>query len=92
MLHYGFRFKVPLHSKQLQDVVTSNSPVMMKRSLFGVVRIYNRLSQDVVDNKNVKIFQKQLQDIAKPRLRITPHGNLSTIESFSFKTVMMCIL
>ena len=76
MLHYGFRFKVPLHSKQLQDVVTSNSLVMMKRSLFGVIRIYNRLSQHVVDSKTVKVFQKHLQDIAKTPIKDNPKSEL----------------
>ena len=58
LLHHGFRLDRPLHNKQLQDCVTCNSLVILKRSLFGLVTVYNRLDQNVVDSRSVEIFPK----------------------------------
>ena len=53
---FGFHNGIPYHDKQLHDSIGCNSPVMFKRSLFGLVHVYNRLNQDVVDAKNVQQF------------------------------------
>ena len=45
---------------------------MIKRSLFGVVRIYKQLSQDTVNNENLKIPQKPFQDIVKTAIEDHP--------------------
>ena len=73
---YGFHNGVPFHNKQLQDDVGSCSPVMLKRSLFGLVFIYNRLPQEIVDAKSVQIFQRKLQCIFKEVLDVNPKWDL----------------
>ena len=65
LFHHGFKSDKVLHDKQLQDCTGHNSPVMLKRSLFGLVYVYNRLKQDVVDSKSVKVFQSNLYCIVK---------------------------
>jgi len=53
------------HTKQIMDPVAFNHPVMIKRSIFGLIRIWNALPQIAIDAKTVKIFQRYLQDDAK---------------------------
>ena len=65
LMHYGFRSSVPLHNKQLHDCVGCNSPVMLKRSFFGLVHVYNLLPQDLVDSPSVKSFQKGLTRLVR---------------------------
>ena len=36
---FGFRNGISYHNKQLQDCVGSSSPVLLKRSLFGLIHI-----------------------------------------------------
>ena len=62
---YGFRNGVALHNKQINDYVGHNSPVMLKRSVFCLVYIYNRLSQNAVDCTSVQAFQRNLQNELK---------------------------
>ena len=73
---YGFYNGVPYHNKQLHDSVGSNSPVLLKRSLFGLVHVYNRLTQEVVDARSVQIFQRMLQRTAKEVLDVNPNWEL----------------
>ena len=42
---FGFHNGTIFHSRKLHDSIGVNSPVMMKRSLFGLVFVYNRLAQ-----------------------------------------------
>ena len=49
------------HNKQLVDRVHAYSTEQFKRSIFGMVRCYNALPQDVVDEKSVKSLQRRLQ-------------------------------
>ena len=73
---YGFYNGAPYHNKQLHDSVGSNSPVLLKRSLFGLVHVYNRLKQEVVDARSVQIFQRKLQCIAKEAMDVNPNWEL----------------
>ena len=73
---YGFRNGISYHSKQLQDCVSSNSLVFLKRSLFGLVYIYNRLKQETVDANSVQVFQKRLLCIAKKDVDVNPSWDL----------------
>ena len=51
----------PLHSKQLSTPATPFSTNVFQRSLFGLVHVYNRLPEHVVESRSVKVFQRQLQ-------------------------------
>ena len=51
----------PPHDKQLYTECTFQSTDVLQNSLFGLAHCYNALPQDAVDCKNVKLFQKQLQ-------------------------------
>ena len=70
---YGFRNGVNFHDKRLQDHVGMCSPVILKRSLFGLVKVYNRLPQKVVDAISVQFFQKRLQCIVKGTVDVNPN-------------------
>ena len=51
-----------LHTKQLRTPATHWSTDVFKRSVFGLVHVYNYLPQGLVDKPTVKAFQKGLQD------------------------------
>lgn len=59
------RLNANLHTKQLMPYCTGNHTEYMKRSLLGLVDVYNRLPQDVVDCVSVTSFQSHLTKIAK---------------------------
>ena len=59
------RYWEPRHSKQLHTDVDFFSTDVMQRSLFGLVRLYNKLPQRVVDSKTPKVFQGKLQAALK---------------------------
>ena len=69
---YGFHNGIPFHDKQLQDDVGRSSPVILKRSLFGLVHVYNRLPQEVVNTTTLKQFQSKLQCIVKDAVDVIP--------------------
>ena len=62
---FGFCSTAVFHNRQLHDVVGMNSPIMMKRSLFGLVCVYNRLAQSDVNANSVKQFRRNLLSTAK---------------------------
>ena len=47
------------------DPVEPSRTVIIKRSIFGLIRVFNRLPQAAVDAKSTKLFQRYLQDCAK---------------------------
>ena len=55
----------PKHTKQLHTDVTFGSRDVMQRSLFGLVHLYNRLPQEVVDSNSIRSFQGKLQSALK---------------------------
>ena len=65
----GFLGSASRHSKQIMDPVAFNHPVMIKRSVFGLIRVFNSLPQNVVNAGSVQIFQKMLQGRAKDLAR-----------------------
>ena len=73
---HGFRNGISYHNKQLQDDAGRNTPTMLKRSLFGLVHVYNRLPQNVVDAGNVQNFQKKLHCIIKSEVDGNPKWDL----------------
>ena len=76
LLSYGFHNGKTFHDKQLNDSVGNNSPVLLKRSIFGLVHVYNRLHQSVVDANTVQTFQRRLMCIARSEMAINPKWDL----------------
>ena len=76
------------HDKQLQCLDSERyRPCLYRRSIFGMVHIYNRLPQAIVDCDNVKDFQKALQELVMERAKagcddwtktFSPRENLAT--------------
>ena len=50
------------------DYVQGNRTELLRRSLLGQVRAYNKLSQAVVDAGTVKAFQRNLQNLLKRKV------------------------
>ncbi len=61
--HWAQRLRAlrPLHNRQLYTAATHYSTDVFQRSLFGLVHLYNRLPQHMVDTNSVKLFQRKLQ-------------------------------
>ena len=57
----GFRLTRASHKKQLQTLCTPFSTERLRRSIFGMVELFNALPEWVVEVPNVKLFQKVLQ-------------------------------
>jgi hypothetical protein len=55
----------PRHARQLHDPVEFNHPVIIKRSAYGLIRVYNALPGHVLSAKTAKSFQRKLQKLAK---------------------------
>ena len=65
----------PPHSRQLADQVTSQHPTTLRRSLFGLVAVYNRLPAHIANASSVKSFQAALQRAMVARSQSTScHG------------------
>ena len=72
----------PAHSRQLADHVNLQSPSVLKRSLFGMVCVYNRLPNHIVQLATVKHFQSGLQRLLKEKARC----NYNSWEAFFKRT------
>ena len=55
----------PVHDHQVACHVTPSRPVIFRRSVFALVRVYNKLPPDVVAAKSVSAFQHKLQAMLK---------------------------
>ena len=66
---HGFLGRPTNHDKQIMDPVAFNHPVIIKRSIFGLIRVFNGLPQSTVDAKTTRVFQKRLQSMAKAAVR-----------------------
>ena len=55
------------HSRQLEERTYSNCPELLRRSAFGLIRVYNWLPEEVVATDCVHAFQAHLQDLVKQR-------------------------
>ena len=67
--HHGFTVSQSRHNRQIADPVVFNHPVIIKRSVFGLIRVFNRLPAAAVNAKSVKAFQSTLQNQAKDAAR-----------------------
>ena len=65
LLHYGFNINTELHDYQISDPVEVGHPTIIRRSIFGLVRIWNLLPRAMVRAPSVKAFQRLLQNQAK---------------------------
>ena len=70
------------HNKQLYDHIldVQQQQSLHRRSVFGMVHIYNRLPQHVVNLTTIPLFQKHLTLEAR---KLCKDGNPSWIDSFS---------
>ena len=66
---YRTRLQVAKHNKQLYDWLGAGQTELLRRSLLGQVRVYNKLEQEVVNHKTTKAFQKALQNVLKYKAR-----------------------
>ena len=65
LFSYGFIGRSPAHSLQLHDPVAFDHPAIIKRSVFGLIRIYNSLPERIASAKTPQILQRGLQKLAK---------------------------
>ena len=71
--HFGFQDETKFHNKELHDPAGTKCPAILKRSLFGLVHVYNRLSQRTVNAISVQQFQRNLLCIAKNEVDTNPN-------------------
>ena len=65
LIDLGFGGMPGRHDKQLHDPVAFYHPVMIRRSVFGLVRVFNCLPQNIVNAQSPKRFQTLLLEGAK---------------------------
>ena len=58
---YNTRHQASKHNRQLHDYVDGSHTELLRNSALGLVRVYNRLPQHVVDATTVASFQRLLQ-------------------------------
>ena len=63
------RLQVRLHNRQLHDYIDGSHNALIRRSMLGLTRVYNRLEQSIVDAKTVKLFQRRLSFKVKKLLQ-----------------------
>ena len=59
-----FKFSVksvPAHNRQIACYVTPSSSIAFQRSIFGLVRVYNKLPAEIVAAPSASILQRRLQ-------------------------------
>ena len=62
---FGFNATRRFHSKALFDPVEPGHAAILRRSIFSMIKVSNHLPEEVVDCRNVKVFQRRLQRKAK---------------------------
>ena len=66
---YRTRQQTRRHTKQLHDYLQGNHTELLRRSLLGQTRRYNTLTQETVDCKTVRLFQRKLQTTLKEKAK-----------------------
>ena len=66
---HNTRLEASKHDRQIFDLADGGKSQLFKRSVFGNVRVYNRLPQHVVNATSVSMFQKFLQFAVRRCLR-----------------------
>ena len=59
----------PIHDRQVACHVTPSCPIIFRRSVFALVRVYNKLPADVVSATSVSLFQRRLTALLKASAR-----------------------
>ena len=57
------------HDRQLQEERPGSHPALMQRSVFGLIRVWNRLPHHVVHSTCVSAFQVSLTELVRERCR-----------------------
>ena len=55
----------PIHDRQVACHVTPSRPIIFRRSVFALVRVYNKLLADVVSATIGSLFQRRLTALLK---------------------------
>ena len=58
---HKFNFGVPAHDRQVACRVSPGCPIIFRRSIFALVRVYNALPIQIVDARKINVFQRRLQ-------------------------------
>ena len=66
---YKTRLQVHSHDLQLEEDRPGTHHALLRRSVFGLTRVWNRLPQDVVHAKTVTDMQKSLTALARVSCR-----------------------
>ena len=66
---YGFTGGKVLHRWRIMDPICPSHPVLIKRSIFGLVCVFNSLPAQTAEAETVKSFQSRLQHSAKAAAR-----------------------
>ena len=74
LFEHGFG-RGPCHTKQLADPIMPGHSACFKRSLFGLVAVYNQLPSDAVACNTVKAFQAALQRLLESKLGMNDWRN-----------------
>ena len=62
---YWTRAQEKKHNKQLYDWLGEKDTELLRKTVLGLVRVYNKLPQEAVDTRSVKDFQRWLQEKVK---------------------------
>ena len=58
---HKFNIGVPAHDRQVACRVGPGCPTIFRRSVFALVRVYNKLPTKTVEARKTNVFQRRLQ-------------------------------
>ena len=58
---HKFGFGCLVHDRQVACHVSPGSPVIFRRSIFALVRVYNKLPTEIVEALEINISQRRLR-------------------------------
>ena len=67
--HHRTRRAANQHDRQLQEDRPGSHPALLQRSVFGLIRVWNRLPHHVVHCACVSAFQGSLTELVRERCR-----------------------
>lgn len=69
LYHFSVPSCNPSHDKQIQSCIGPRSSITLRRSIFGLIPIYNKLPAHVISAETAKLFQNRLQSMLKLRAK-----------------------
>jgi len=54
-----------IHSRQVYDPLNGSHSTLLARSMAGMIRIYNELTQDIVSSSSVREFERRVHQFIK---------------------------